>query len=259
MTAILRTTAAGRHRARPSVARGIVRMASGLLTQGRMVVGLILLVAVGSVAAESLASGRIGAEAEAYAPLVADTGPLAAGVDPSAAAAGLAPADQDPVAIQPQTAAAGVVPAHISIPVIGVEADLVDLVRDADGVLIPPDELLAAGWYSGSVVPGDIGPSVIAGHVDDTETAGVFARLRDLKSGDLIEARLSDGSLVTFSVDRTEDVAKSAFPTDEVYGATPTPQLRLITCNGPYDFGIHHYSNNLVVFASMVDPNLTVG
>ncbi len=151
------------------------------------------------------------------------------------------------------------VPARLSISAIGVDVELVDLQRDADGVLIPPAGLLEAGWYSGSVVPGDLGPSVIAGHVDDTETAGIFAHLQDLHAGDLIQTTLSDGSQVSFVVDDIQDVAKAAFPTEAVYGATPTPQLRLITCNGPYDFGIHHYSNNLVVFASMVDPNLTVG
>jgi hypothetical protein len=50
-------------------------------------------------------------------------------------------------------------------------------------------------------------------------------------------------------MDRSEDVAKTEFPTAEVYGPTPNSQLRIITCNGPYDFNALHYRNNLVVFA----------
>jgi len=250
---------AARHRAPRSAGGAWARLRRDALAQGRLFIAVVLIVAVGAVVSDSLASGRVGAEADSYTRLAADTGPISTVIDPVGAAAGLAPADQDPMPLSPAAAAAGTVPTRVLIPSIGVDAELVDLTRDASGVLIPPDELLEAGWYRASVVPGDIGPSIIAGHVDDTENAGVFARLRELKPGDLVETKLSDGTSVMFSVDGAVDVAKADFPTNAVYGATPTPQLRLITCNGPYDFGVRHYSNNLVVFASMVDPNLTVG
>ena len=221
MTSMPPAAAPGKHRSDRSAVRALVQLAHGMLAQGRIVIAVILVSAVAMVAAESLASGQIGARSESYARLAADTGPLSTGVNPSAAASGLAPADQDPVAIEPSLAAPGVVPARLSISAIGVDVDLVDLERDADGVLIPPGGLLEAGWYSGSVVPGDVGPSIIAGHVDDTETAGIFARLKELHAGDLIEATLSDGTQVSFVVDDIQDVAKAAFPTEAVYGARP--------------------------------------
>ena len=41
------------------------------------------------------------------------------------------------------------------------------------------------------------------------------------------------------------------FPTAEVYGPTPDAQLRLITCDGPYDRAAGRYLHNLVVFATL--------
>jgi len=159
---------------------------------------------------------------------------------------------QNPVPAALTEPVEGVTPSRLSIPAIGVDVPLGELGRDEAGVLVPPTRLMEAGWYHESVVPGAVGPSVIAGHVDDTEMAGVFARLHELSPGDEIVVVLSDGSESRFTVDRSIDTAKAAFPTEVVYGPTRDAQLRLITCNGPYDFGVMHYSNNLIVMASGV-------
>ena len=63
---------------------------------------------------------------------------------------------------------------------------------------------------------------------------------------------MCDGSTATYAVDRAIDVEKKTFPTEEVYGPTPDAQLRLITCNGPFDDAANTYANNYVVFASLV-------
>jgi hypothetical protein len=39
------------------------------------------------------------------------------------------------------------------------------------------------------------------------------------------------------------------FPAKEVYGYTPHPTLRLITCGGDYDEQTHHYLDRTVAFA----------
>lgn len=72
------------------------------------------------------------------------------------------------------------VPTPVRIPAIGVDAGLVDRIREADGVLLRPPDLASAGWFTGSAVPGTVGPAVLAGHADDTSTDGVFARLSEL-------------------------------------------------------------------------------
>ncbi|OIH96943.1 hypothetical protein BIU97_12715 [Curtobacterium sp. MCBA15_009] len=155
---------------------------------------------------------------------------------------------QDPAAPQARSTAT---PVRVSIPAIGVESSLEDLHRGAGGELDPPVDWDSAGWFSDGIVPGAVGPSVIAGHVDSPTSAAVFFRLDELVAGDEVHVRMSDGSTRTFTVDRSERAAKAAFPTSDVYGTTPTPQLRLITCDGTFDTATGHYTDNLIVFADL--------
>jgi sortase (surface protein transpeptidase) len=157
---------------------------------------------------------------------------------------------QDPAAPVARSAAT---PTKVAIPAIGVDAGLEDLHRGAAGELDPPTGWDDAGWFSDGIVPGEVGPAVIAGHVDSPTSAAVFFRLDELVAGDRIAVTMSDGSTRTFVVDRTERAAKKAFPTSDVYGTTPTPTLRLITCDGTFDTATGHYTDNLVVFADLVD------
>jgi sortase (surface protein transpeptidase) len=92
---------------------------------------------------------------------------------------------------------------------------------------------------------------VIVGHLDTILGPAVFEHLKQLRRGDVIEVRMSDGRVVRFAVDDSHVVRKALFPSDEVYGATPDAQLRLITCSEPFDPVAHSYTDNLVVFATL--------
>ncbi|WP_028280036.1 sortase, partial [Arthrobacter sp. H5] len=59
-----------------------------------------------------------------------------------------------------------------------------------------------------------------------------------------------DGTTATFVVDRGEQYAKDAFPTQTVYGNTEGSQLRLITCDG-YDPDTGEFDDNYVVYAKL--------
>lgn len=155
---------------------------------------------------------------------------------------------QDPAAPAARSSAT---PVSVSIPAIGVQSDLEDLHRGSAGELDPPVDWDSAGWFSDGIVPGEVGPAVIAGHVDSPTSAAVFFRLDELVAGDEIHVAMSDGTTRTFTVDRSERAAKSAFPTSDVYGTTPTAQLRLITCDGVFDTATGHYTDNLIVFADL--------
>ena len=52
-------------------------------------------------------------------------------------------------------------------------------------------------------------------------------------------------------VTAVEQYPKDAFPTEEVYGPTPTPELRLITCGGAFDRSTGHYVDNIVAFGHL--------
>ena len=213
---------------------------------------------------------------DGYAP------PPATGVDPRARAAGVAGALLLVVGLslvgvavaaqrhapQPATAAAGTTgpsyvpgrplsrsaPVRVDIPAIGVHSRLLHLGINADGTIqVPSVETSAslAAWYKYSAAPGQIGTSVIEGHVDDRRGPAVFFRLGALRPGDAIEVRLADGVTAVFHVTGVREFGKARFPADIVYRPARYPALRLITCGGAFDYATGHYLSSTVVFASL--------
>ncbi|MFD6337711.1 class F sortase [Streptomyces sp. NPDC060131] len=142
------------------------------------------------------------------------------------------------------------VPVALRIPAIGVDTPVMGLGLAPDGsVQVPPITAHdRAGWYRHSPTPGQVGPSVILGHVTvGAYGDGVFRHLARLRRGDRIVARLKNGTEAWFAVSAVRTVAKADFPTDDVYGDVDRPELRLITCGGPRDGG--EYLDNVIVFA----------
>jgi len=170
----------------------------------------------------------------------------------SSAHEGAAGGTQTPDAGPTTAPKAGVTVTHVSIPDIGVSSDIELLTLDPAGALLPPVDFNKAGWYSGGVVPGQIGPAIIAGHIDSVTAPAVFANLHKVTPGMKILVSLSDGSAITFEANRSEVAPKTQFPSSSVYGNVPTPQLRVITCDGTFNPATGHYDDNLVVYATLV-------
>ncbi|MGJ9425953.1 class F sortase [Nesterenkonia halotolerans] len=144
-------------------------------------------------------------------------------------------------------------PASFEIPAIEAGSELLHLgLRDNDTLEVPPgDPDSPASWYTGSPAPGEPGPSVLLGHVDDSAgDPGVFYDLPDLVEGDEITVDQEDGDTATFVVTKAEQYGKNTFPTLEVYGNTEDPELRLITCDG-YNEATGEYEDNYVVYATL--------
>jgi hypothetical protein len=139
---------------------------------------------------------------------------------------------------------------------LDIASDLLTLGMNPDGTVeVPPSAPDApAGWYDGSVPPGETGAAVILGHVDSIYGPGVFYRLREARVGDRIAVRRSDGGTAEFTVEAVATYPRSEFPTDEVYGPLDHAGLRLITCGGPYVKARGGYQANVVVFASLDPP-----
>ncbi|WP_295700198.1 class F sortase [Lapillicoccus sp.] len=126
---------------------------------------------------------------------------------------------------------------------------------DAQGAIaVPPSTATTpAGWYTGSPTPGQVGPSVIVGHVDSAAAGpSVFYHLSELRPGDRIEVTRADHTVAVFAVDSVETYAKAEFPTLQVYGNINHAGLRLITCGGPFYANKGHYQDNVVAFAHLV-------
>ncbi|MGY2127461.1 class F sortase [Blastococcus sp. SYSU DS0617] len=142
-------------------------------------------------------------------------------------------------------------PVEIQIPALGVASGVMELGLAADGSMEVPPGAYPVGWYTGSPTPGELGPAVLAGHVDWAGEPGAFYGLRELVPGDTVLIDRADGRVVTFLVDRVEVHPKEEFPTEEVYGDIGDAGLRLITCGGVFDEDARGYVDNVVVFASL--------
>lgn len=200
--------------------------------------------------------GRVALAALAVAAVVGATAAIARGASSSAPAAkppsvvvvpiASPTGDEASASSSPATDAR---PVSIDIPVINVHTTLQTLGLDGSRALVPPTNLTEAGWYGGSPVPGQVGPAVIAGHVDSFAGPAVFFNLKALNPGDRITVGLSSGQSVAFQVMLVKHYPKTGFPTQDVYGARPDPELRLITCGGAFANG--HYLDNIVVYATL--------
>jgi hypothetical protein len=144
------------------------------------------------------------------------------------------------------------VPVSLRIPAIGVNARVIPLGLDASGgVAVPPLRTpFLTSWYDRGSAPGQAGPAVLLGHVDSAAVGpAVFYKLGDLVPGDLVYVTRKDHRTVVFRVTAVALYPQQDFPTREVYGSTPHPTLRLITCGGEYDERTHHYLDRIIAFA----------
>jgi LPXTG-site transpeptidase (sortase) family protein len=148
-------------------------------------------------------------------------------------------------------------PTRLRIPKLGVDTTLVDLALQPDGTLEVPLGGFPAGWFTGAPTPGELGPAIIAGHVDWDGRPGVFADLDQMRTGDVIRVDRQDGSVAYFRVTSVLQIAKSAFPTADVYGDLDHAGLRLITCGGDFDTARRSYVDNVIVFAEFVGAGAT--
>ena len=153
-------------------------------------------------------------------------------------------------------------PVAVDIPAIGVHSKLLHLGVNPDGTIRVPslstraDE---AAWYKYSATPGQMGVSVIEGHVDSYQGAAVFFRLGALRPGDSIDVTLANGTTAVFRVTGVRRYAKIRYPSGTIYSATSFPALRLITCGGTFDYTTRSYLSSTVVFASLTSVRRAAG
>jgi sortase (surface protein transpeptidase) len=175
---------------------------------------------------------------------------------PVAAGVAALPAPTGPIAAPPQSAEPAPVarPVSLTIPLIGVQTQLMTLGLAADGTMqVPPlSSASVAGWFTGSPRPGAVGSAIIVGHIDSEGAPAVFYRLDELRPGDDVYVKRADGTTAKFRVTSRQTYLKDHFPTQTVYGPTPDAELRLITCGGAFDAATRHYLSNIVVYATEV-------
>jgi sortase (surface protein transpeptidase) len=100
----------------------------------------------------------------------------------------------------------------------------------------------------------------VLAHVDQHGHPGLFAKLKQISVGDVVEIDRSDGQTAVFRVNdaTTYPKAEADQESQAIYGNTPDPQLRLITCTGTVDPKAHSYLSQEVVFASLIALHPTI-
>ncbi|MGH9069375.1 MAG: class F sortase [Acidimicrobiales bacterium] len=150
-------------------------------------------------------------------------------------------------------------PVSVSIPAIHVQSNLQVVGLNSNGTIQVPQpgpHYNEAAWYKYSPTPGQVGPSIIEGHIDSAaEGPSVFFRLGALKPGEKVDVTLADKTVAVFTITGVRQYRKAAFPTATVYGNTNFAALRLLSCGGSFDHATGHYLSNTVVFASLTSSH----
>lgn len=209
-------------------------------------------------------SGGAAAVASPSEPVLTPAATVPEGLARSDAAEGPAPAEADaattvttirttelrPAPVGAPVTTVDATPAiRVQVPAVGIDAPLDDLGLGSDGAVEAPAAFDHAGWYTGSVRPGQAGPAVLAGHVDSKTGPAAFYGLERVRPGDEIVVHRADGSALNFRVTVVEQHAKEQLAAEVLHGPVTGPELRLVTCGGDFDRSSGHYRDNVVVFA----------
>ncbi len=142
-------------------------------------------------------------------------------------------------------------PTELQIDAIGIRASVQSVGLDTTGAIEVPSQPNTAGWYAASRTPGEIGPSVIVGHLNNANGPALFWRLHELQPGAKIAVARQDGRTAFFTVTKIGQYTDKDYPVDKIYGATKNSELRLITCGGNLNLFTGHYEANTVVYATL--------
>lgn len=145
-------------------------------------------------------------------------------------------------------------PKRIIISSIGVSAYIQKVSLDKTGRLAAPSNIHLAGWYTNSVPPGDIGLSVIDGHVSGRyDSEAVFARLGQAAVGSKFDIEFGDGSIRHFEVTEKKRIAE-AETSELLFSKNPQidKQLNLVTCSGAFDKDSGSYPDRTIVITKVI-------
>lgn len=143
-------------------------------------------------------------------------------------------------------------PSLLTIPSLKIAAPFELLGIKSDHTIQVPKDYMSVGWFVYGAKPGEIGTSVIIGHLDSPKGRAIFADLSKIKIGEKIVIQRTDGSIVTYIVESTAKYSQDNFPTNEIYSPVAYAGIRLITCSGTYNKNAKHYSDNFVVFGRKI-------
>jgi LPXTG-site transpeptidase (sortase) family protein len=132
----------------------------------------------------------------------------------------------------------------MDIPRIGVDAPVMEMQLDHGEYQVPSFDV---GHHADSANPGQDGNSVYNGHLETIDAGHVFARLHELRPGDLVYVYTA-----SYRFEWVVEDAHTVRNDDKSFLApTAEPRLTLYTCAGTFDLRTHDYTHRLVVVARL--------
>lgn len=145
-------------------------------------------------------------------------------------------------------------PKYIQLPTISAEGFIQKADVDQNKQIAVPSNIHMAAWFIKSSRPGNPGLSIIDGHVDGRENAGIFKNLSKLEFGDVYSVELGDGSTKKFKVFKIDTVSVKE-STNYLFSQDPAvaSQLNLITCGGTFDPVTKSYDKRVIVSSAYIN------
>jgi len=140
---------------------------------------------------------------------------------------------------------------RLRLDAVGVDAAVVPETVASDGTLGVPEDVHELGWWAGGAgVGASTGTTVIDGHVDSAaQGPGALFRLAEVPLGSVINISTTQG-VRRYVVRARRSYPKAALPAD-LFRQNGPGQLVVITCGGSFNSNRGHYSNNIVVYATL--------
>jgi LPXTG-site transpeptidase (sortase) family protein len=154
-------------------------------------------------------------------------------------------------------------PLRLVVESLAVDAPVIEMGVDDQGIPHVPYNGLDVAWYSFSSPPGAGSNAVFAGHINWEGAPGVFANLDDLQPGDTLRLISEDEDEYTYEVFANFAVDPYDSESLKVMNPTPTDTVTLITCGGSWipdpseRFG-GSYTNRTIVQARLMESTLAV-
>jgi sortase (surface protein transpeptidase) len=142
-------------------------------------------------------------------------------------------------------------PRALYINKLDVAARVLPMGVNNDGSMQAPLGIYDAGWYSGSVQPGETGAMVLNGHSSGPTRQALLGNLDTLKLGDEIFIEKGDKSRLKYVVKHTETLPLEAVDMNKVmlpYG-TAKSGLNIYTCTGKWLPAEQTFDHRVIVYA----------
>ena len=141
-------------------------------------------------------------------------------------------------------------PKTVSIPKIGLTANIVAVGLTTQDAMDVPNNFVDVGWYDLGYKPGQQGSVVLDGHYDNFHgQPAVFYYLDTLSKGDQIIVTDQNGKQFTYVVTDNEVYPVDGLPNQQIFASTDAARLNIITCHGQYENSIQTYNQRTVIYS----------